>query len=183
MPKVLLTIALCVLVSGVLLSGCMTAAKKPPAKQTTEKPYRLESEGDVPPLAETDIEREVDRAETFEELSVTEDAVVVENVEPPPVDMPVQTQETGRKTMDGYRVQVMASANKEAAESVKTVVSSELGVPAYVDFVDGVYKVRVGDCPTRADAEALRDICRRSGYADAWIVSGKIFMPERADGR
>jgi cell division septation protein DedD len=115
-------------------------------------------------------------------MPVADAAVAVENVEPPPVEMQSQTTETTRKTMDGYRVQIMASGNEDAAQSVKSAVSTRLGVPAYVEYVDSVYKVRVGDCPTREAAEALRDRCRKAGYGDAWIVSGKILMPARTDG-
>ena len=182
MPKALFVLIIVVFVSGVFLGGCTTAQKKQPAVEKSTEPYRLESEGEIPPLTETDIQKEVDKVETFEEMPVIDDAVAVENVVPPPVEMQSQATETTRKTMDGYRVQVMASGNEEAAQSVRSAVASRLGAPAYVDFVDGVYKVRVGDCPTRADAEALRDRCREAGYGDAWIVSGKVFMPARTDG-
>jgi hypothetical protein len=183
MSKTLLIIMIGLSVLVLVTGGCTTAQKKETAAAAAEEPYRLESEGEVPPLAESDVRKEVDKTETFEELPVADEAVVVENVEPPPVEMKKATAETGRKTMNGYRVQVMASSSPDAAESVRSAVASKTGAPAYVDLVDGVYKVRVGDCATRADAEALRDLCRRSGYADAWIVSGKIFMPERTDGR
>ncbi len=183
MPKAILVLIIMVMfVSGVFLGGCNTATKKPPPTDPSAEPYKLESEGDVPPLAEKDVKKEVDNAETFEEMPVTDDAVAVENVETPPVEMPAQTTETTRKTMDGYRVQVMASGSEEAAQSVRSAVSARIGTPAYVDHVDGVYKVRVGDCPTREAAEALRDRCREAGYGDAWIVSGTILMPERTDG-
>lgn len=184
MPKAFLVLIITVtFMAGVFLGGCTTVQKKPPASDPAAKPYKLESEGEVPPLAEKDITKEVDRAETFEEMPVTDNAVAVENVETPPVEMSTPAATTGRKTMDGYRVQVMASGNEEAAQSVRSAISARLGMPAYVDFVDGVHKVRVGDCPTREAAEALRDRCREAGYGDAWIVSGKIFMPERTDGR
>ena len=75
MPKALFLVIIVVFVSGVFLGGCVTAKKNQPAVEKSTEPYRLESEGEVPPLTETDIQKEVDKVETFEEMPVTDDAV------------------------------------------------------------------------------------------------------------
>jgi cell division septation protein DedD len=155
-----------------MVTGCTTAAKEQPAAKTDPEPYRLESEGEVPPLPESQVRKEPDRVDTFEEMPVTEDGIEVENVDPPPPP-PKQPAE---KTMDGYRIQLLASGSEASAQEVRSIAQSKLGVPAYVDFVDGVYKVRAGNCPTREQAEALLAQCRSAGYGDAWITSCLIVI-------
>ncbi|MEJ2722051.1 MAG: SPOR domain-containing protein [bacterium] len=172
---VLLTCAVFLFVSGtsVIVSGCATAAKAPPAAKSDPEEYRLESEGEVPPLPQSQVRKEVDRVDTFEEMPVTDKGIEVENVEPPP---PEVAKAPAQKTMDGYRIQLIASGNEASAREVQAVAQRKLGVPAYVDLIDNIYKVRVGDCPTREQAEALLARCRASGYGDAWIVSCPIVI-------
>ncbi len=164
-----------------LTSGCTTPQKKQPARAKSTEPYRLESEGEIPPLGESQIRKEVDRTDTFEEMPVGDDAIDVENVEPPPVvSSPSEPAEPTRKTMEGYRIQVLASGNKESADATRSDAGAKTGTRAYVELIDGVYKVRVGDCPSREEAEALLKRCRNAGYGDAWIVSCTVFMPAPA---
>jgi len=180
-----------VLIAFSLMStGCTALQKTPPATKKTADPYRVEKEGNVPPLAPTDVRKAVDEEEKYEDLPVTDEGVVVEEFTPveesPPspaagtptqtVSAPVKTQ---RETMMGYRVQIFASANEGAARSVREAVEVSVGVPAYVEIVDGVYKVRAGDCPSRPEAEALLEKCRGAGYQDAWIATTRILMPLR----
>jgi cell division protein FtsN len=165
-------------VSLAIVSGCTTAKKSQPVRETSSEPYELESEGEIPPLPPSQVNKKVDRVETFEEMPVSDDAIDVENVEPV-YEEPVPTPgaEADRKTMEGYRVQVLASGNKESADALRSQVEAKVGEAAYVELVDGVYKVRVGDCPSRGEAEALLERCRNAGFQDAWIVSCTVFMP------
>ena len=48
-------------------------------------------------------------------------------------------------------------------------VADEVLAPGYVEHVDAIYKVRVGDCRSRDEAERLRLKCQAMGYKDAWI--------------
>ncbi|UCH82655.1 MAG: SPOR domain-containing protein [Candidatus Latescibacterota bacterium] len=162
----------------VVIMGCTSAKKDPPAAKADTEPYRLESEGDVPPLPESQVRKEVDRVDTFEEMPVTDDGIDVQNVEPPPPPA-----KPAQKTMQGYRVQLLAAGSEASAQEVRAIAASKLGVSAYVDMVDGVYKVRVGDCPTREQAEALVERCRGAGYSDAWIVSCMILIPNATSAR
>lgn len=155
-----------------IVTGCATAKKEQPVPKADPEAYRLESEGEVPPLPQSEVRKEVDRVDTFEEMPVSDTGIEVENVEPPP---PV-AKPPAQKTMDGYRVQLIASGNEASAREVQAVAQSKLGVPAYVDLIDNIYKVRVGDCPTREQAEALLSRCRALGYGDAWIVSCPIVI-------
>lgn len=173
--------------AAVALAGCTQVKKSPPATPKSTEPYRVEDEGKVPPLAPADVRKEVDREEAYEDLPVTEEPVSVEAVEPAPPPPPPATRADSasapaeRKTMDGYRIQLFASSAEDAARSVKEAAEVRLSVPAYVEFIDGIYKVRVGDCPTREDAERLLATCRQAGYRDAWITAGKIYLPARRE--
>lgn len=164
--------------------------KAPPASKKTGEPYRVEKEGKIPPVA--DVRKQADEEEKYEDLPVTEEGVVVEEFTPPaeqPVSPPSPAAavsqplaagaETARDTMAGYRIQVFASGNEAAARSVEEAVEVSVGVPAYIELVDGVYKVRVGDCPSRPEAEALLEKCRKAGYGDAWIATTQIFVPRK----
>jgi septal ring-binding cell division protein DamX len=178
---------------GLALAACATMQKKPASKKTAE-PYRVESEGKVPPLAAADVRKQADEEEKFEDLPVAEEGVVVEEFTPPaeavpaPAAQPAAGARTApapapsdarRDTMGGYRIQVFASGNEAAARSVKEAAEVSVGVPAYIELVDGVYKVRVGDCPSRPEAEALLAKCRAAGYGDAWIATTTIFVPRK----
>lgn len=173
-----------------VLGGCTAVKQTPPAAKKTAEPYRVEKEGKIPPLTASDVRREADHEETYEDLPVAEEPVTVETVEPvsevpasavDPAGSPVRSEPASEpaKTMDGYRIQVFASANEAAARSAKEAVEVRLGAAAYVEYVDGMYKVRVGDCPTREEAEVLLKKCRDAGYGDAWVSAGRILVPGR----
>jgi septal ring-binding cell division protein DamX len=172
---------------GLATLGCTAGEKTQPSGKKSTEPYRVEKEGAIPPLSQEDVRKEVDREETYEDLPVSEEPVSSETVEPaipppapsPEVAPPSTTGETPGKTMDGYRIQVFASGSEAAAQGVRESAEVRVGMPAYVEYVDGVYKVRVGDCPSRAEAESLVKRCREAGYGDAWIVSTRIVMPQR----
>ena len=173
-----------------VLTGCTAVKKAPPATKKTTEPYRVEKEGHIPPLATSDIRKEVDREESFEDLPVSEEPIEVETVEPvieaptpsggsPGVGAAPGPAQTPAKTMDGYRVQLFASGSETAAESARQTAEVRLGVATYVELIDGIYKVRVGDCPTREEAEVLLKKCREAGYGDAWVATGQILLPPR----
>jgi cell division septation protein DedD len=166
----------------VLAAGCASNRPAPASKSASDRePYRLESEGQAE-LDESTIRREVDRIDEFEEVAVTESDFPVQDVEPvedaAPVDTPVDSTLT---SAPGYRVQIFAASGRVSAEAMRKTVAEVMGVPAYVEQVDGVYKVRVGDCRSRPEAEDLLQRCRQSGYADAWIVSSMVFY-KRLEG-
>ena len=174
--------AVAVIIPAVAAVGCSQSAdKKPAARAADDTPYRFESEGQVPPP--TSMPRDVDRVDVFEETPVAEGALVLEGVETvedvPVVDDIVDSMAV---TGSGYRVQVFATGGRENAENFEMKIEMQLGVPAYIEYVDGIYKVRVGDCRSRQQAESLRQRCRSAGYADAWIVATEIRWTRPATG-
>ncbi|MGD8718180.1 MAG: SPOR domain-containing protein [Candidatus Zixiibacteriota bacterium] len=78
-------------------------------------------------------------------------------------------------TAEGYRVQIIASSYQDNADNVAGQIRSAFGgVGVYVEHIQGLYKVRVGDYTDRASAEAMRDRLRNAGYPDAWIVKEQV---------
>jgi hypothetical protein len=162
-------------VVAVLTMGCASNPPAPGSRPVSDdEPYRLESEGQAE-LDESIIRREVDRVDEFEETAVSEREVPVRDVEPlvevPAAAAAADSTVTGAP---GYRVQIFASGNRLSAETVRRVAAEVMDVPAYLEMVDGVYKVRMGDCRSRPEAEDLLQRCREAGYSDAWIVSSMV---------
>jgi len=74
----------------------------------------------------------------------------------------------------GYRVQLFAGKEYNAALKVKTEAEARLNVPIYVIFVAPQYKVRAGDFVQRTDAENLCSIAQAQGFKDAWVVWSQV---------
>ncbi len=73
----------------------------------------------------------------------------------------------------GYRIQVFASPDRAAAEKVKQRIVGETGMAAYIEFEDGLYKVRAGDFAERKDAAQARSKIE-AAYPGSWIVRATI---------
>ena len=98
-----------------------------------------------------------------------------EQEEAEPVE-PVAPEELPADIAMGFRVQLGAFSNQQGAEELASRARGRLGptIPVYVRYYAPLWKVQVGDCPTRQDAETLRATLRKIGYPDAWIVSSGI---------
>jgi len=70
----------------------------------------------------------------------------------------------------GFRVQLFATADKQLAEARANEYRAIFEPPVYVGFEGLLYKVQVGDCQTRTEAEALRRIAIGVGCDDAFIT-------------
>ncbi len=117
-----------------------------------------------------DFERETSKSETD-----TVTAVEVETLEP------IDTEATAVEEIErpgsgydvGYRIQIFATRELEKAEAVQKEAVAKTGLSAYIEYEDGLYKVRVGDFPTKGEAEKVRTIVGKS-YPDCWIVQTTI---------
>lgn len=81
------------------------------------------------------------------------------------------------KLMEGFRVQLFATQDIEKATLEKKEAEfgfAEDNVMVYIEFDSPMYKVRIGDCATREEAEQLRELARRRGYPTSWIVKTKV---------
>jgi cell division septation protein DedD len=157
------------------LVGCASAPSSPgrPARPASveraseSKPYDFRSEGKIPPLSPSDAPNEPD----VEEMGIVETPIEASDAEAPPRTEPVT--EPADTLVDGFRVQVFASADRDIAENAARGAQERLGLASYVELDGGMYKVRVGDFAARPEADrALAGV--RSHYPDAWIVPSKV---------
>lgn len=77
----------------------------------------------------------------------------------------------------GYRVQLFATADRELAEAHATEAREFFDEPVYVKAEGVLYKVHVGDCASRDEADALRRKALGLGHAGAFIVDALIKVP------
>lgn len=76
----------------------------------------------------------------------------------------------------GFRVQLLSTrVEEEARTSVKKAVVS-FPENVYLLFDNPFYKVRLGDCPSRVDADSLQQRAIQQGYAGAWIVRSHVYV-------
>ncbi len=76
--------------------------------------------------------------------------------------------------IEGFRLQVFATKSRSTADSLKTVIEGKIEEKVYVKFEVPNYKVRVGNCKSREEAEILKAKLTRYGYRFAWIVRTRI---------
>lgn len=122
--------------------------------------------------------------EDFDPLSLNDDDIVITPVEKPlpsaeeekpaPIMQTPTPDKSTPEIMQGYRVQLLATGDEpQAREAQKSAIFRfEEGV--YLVFEAPLYKLRIGDCQTRREAEELRQKAVRNGFHDAWIVPSKI---------
>jgi hypothetical protein len=123
--------------------------------------------------------------ESFDPLSLDDDDIVIaeasltkKEIENKPV---VIEEKIIPKEMNGFRVQILGTKNIETAslfEQEATERFESLGHKTYLIFETPLYRIRVGDCKERSDAENLRDLANQYGYRDAFIVKCKIQVIE-----
>jgi len=74
----------------------------------------------------------------------------------------------------GYRVQIFAGREQDAAQGVKAAAESRFGIPTYLVYEVPQYKVRIGNFANRLQAADLLNSLKKDGYRDAWIVRSQI---------
>jgi hypothetical protein len=124
--------------------------------------------------------------ESFDPLSLDDDDIIIagdENIKiidnsgnEPKTEIP-----TVVKEINGFRVQLLATKNIETASLFQQEASerfNNLEHKTYVIFDAPLYKVRVGDCRERGEAEDLRDFAKQYGYRECLIVKSKIQVEE-----
>ena len=95
-----------------------------------------------------------------------------------PPDGTVSTRSTDSRepSVQGFRIQIASVPDEAGAVEAQRRASSRMGdaETVYVVPAAGAYKIRVGDFPTRADAEARLSEVRGLGYEDAWITGDRV---------
>ncbi len=125
--------------------------------------------------------------ESFDPLSLNDDDIVISPEKGTALtsDEPGDTEpvavEKKRKEVNGFRVQILATSNIETAsltEQEATDRFEKVEHKTYLLFEAPLYKVRLGDCITRSEADELRELALSFGYKGAFIVKTKV-IPER----
>ncbi len=77
----------------------------------------------------------------------------------------------------GYRIQIFATGNIDEANAMRlTTIQRVTEDSVYIVYDPPVYKVRVGDFRTRAEASQKLGGLGSIGFADAWVVSDRILI-------
>ena len=127
-------------------------------------------------------EKQPEYDESFDPLTLNDDDIVIAastegqsgTTTGNPVDQEVSDQP---KIINGFRVQILATKNIETASLFEQEAAERfqhLDHKTYLLFETPLYKIRVGDCKERSQAEALRDLAVEYGYREAFIVRSKI---------
>jgi len=87
--------------------------------------------------------------------------------------------ESGLVELPGYRVQLFVTNEEFDARAVEEEALLQFDAAVYLSFDSPNYKIRVGDCKTRVEANELRQVAGKLGYRDAWVVQCKILTHNR----
>ena len=75
----------------------------------------------------------------------------------------------------GFRVQLFATKDEEKARDERRSAIFKFQEKVYLEFESSMFKLRVGDCQSREEAETLRRKAVRNGFKDPWIVPSQIY--------
>ncbi len=132
-----------------------------PTEEEIITPPVIEEEPIAPPAVEEEI---AVIPPTVEE----EPAVPIPPVEETPAPTPSPEQ------LLGFRIQIFASSTEKNASRVADNARESFTENVYINHIAPYYKIRVGDCLTREDAEVLKNKALRLGYRGAFIVETMI---------
>lgn len=77
----------------------------------------------------------------------------------------------------GYRIQIFASGSIDEANAMRLTAFQHITEDSlYVVYDPPVYKVRIGDFPTRAEANQKLATVIAQGFTDAWVVGDRIIQ-------
>jgi len=86
------------------------------------------------------------------------------------------------KEVDGFRVQICAVADEGKAMQVqRDAIIQFINNEVYMDYHAPYYKVRIGNCVTRFEAEQLQQLAMKKGFTDAWVVRTKVKSTTKKD--
>ncbi len=145
----------------------------------------------TPPIVvETPPEEEINPApqdESFDPLTLKEKDIIPSEssgLEPYPVGGVAEGDEKSSpamslKEVQGYRVQIFVTGEEFEARAVEEEALLQFDESVYLIFDPPNYKIRVGNCLTRTQANDLREKAVKLGYRDAWVVRSKVLVPSR----
>lgn len=138
-----------------------TPTKQQPTKEGEQAPLDVFESSFRPSLYDEDVEA-VERhlGHREEQADERRDSVAVEE-----------------EVLQGFRIQIFASPRIDEATRAKQTAAQLITTDSlYIVFDPPVYKVRVGDYPTRLEANRALAAIVQKGYPDAWIVADRIIQ-------
>jgi hypothetical protein len=76
--------------------------------------------------------------------------------------------------VSGYRVQICAFSDERAAREIRKEAILKFNQEVYLTYDSPYYKVRIGDCLSRFEADNLQQLAIEKGFKDAWVVRTKV---------
>ena len=70
----------------------------------------------------------------------------------------------------GFRVQIYGTPDEEIAREIRTEAILKFSEEVYLSYDSPYYKIRVGNCLTRFDAEDLQRQAVEKGFENAWVI-------------
>ena len=129
--------------------------------------------------------------ENFDPLSLEDDDIVIRPVEKTSQSDEIESREREERDqttekitpemVQGYRVQLLATGDEIQAREAKKNAIFRFQEGIYLVFEAPLYKLRLGDCQTRKEAEELRDRAVRNGFPDAWVVPSKVHLTKNME--
>ncbi len=123
--------------------------------------------------------------EDFDPLALDDDDITIDPVRSHTADdnpddrginrVKTPEEEDSAEMVMGFRVQIMAAANEAQINEEKRKAMLRFNVRVYVDFEEPNYKIRIGDCLTRKEADAMVAEAVRRGYAGAFPVRTMVY--------
>jgi hypothetical protein len=82
----------------------------------------------------------------------------------------------------GYRVQICAVSEEDRAKQIqRDALLKFIDQEVYLIYDTPYYKVRVGNCLTRYEADKLQQLAVEKGFDDAWVVRTNIVLKRNDD--
>ncbi|MCD4692438.1 MAG: SPOR domain-containing protein [Calditrichales bacterium] len=154
-----------------LIAGC-AASKKTITEDAGQAEKKNLYDESFDPLSLNDDDIEVTKTKTStSKPSPTEEDKTLFNIDKP----------LNAKEVDGFRVQVLASASIESSTFTQQKAADQfrtMNCTAYLIFEAPLYKVRVGDALNRQEAEEILNCAKDFGYNQAFIVRSKVIVKE-----
>lgn len=130
--------------------------------------------------------------EDFDPLTLRDDDIVVpsplntdenpDESESIPYRTPTDADRASAETVSGFRIQLLATRDEAQANEVKRSAIFTFEQRVYLVFEPPYFRLRIGDCRTRKEAEELRDLAAEKGFRDAWIVPSRVFVQPEPEG-
>lgn len=88
----------------------------------------------------------------------------------------MQDYATHRQPLHGFRVQIFLGDRDKGEEVRRSFLVHHPDVPAYLSYLNPIFRVRVGDLRTKLEGDKLRDALK-SEYPGLYVVPDEIELP------